>query len=1458
MVSVGELVKPYSHSQMEITTWLDDFDNAIIALYGEGITDVRKIACISSFIGDEGKTVVNNFSANQKDTYAHLRQALMDHYQQSVNITVERHKFHTMCQDNGEMIESFVTRLRTQASKCNFVIEHEHTCMDTTQDPPRQQHVVNLSLNISDQFIRDRLVCGVNNQQIRTKLLRERNLTLASAVETVKAIETANAHVQKLFNETPVHQIKQNRKNRNTKPQLKCDSSGKGNSSCGRCGGQKHPKAKCPAIKAVCHECNCVGHYKKMCRSKKKVHDIEHSEKCYSNTSHTDDERAFMGSIDCEIAIHCVDWVQETELEGATVQFKIDTGAQANVLPLSLFKKHFESSKYLSKSQVKLTGYGGGNIPVSGEVILNCKINDISVKSKFIVVPLNVKPVLGLHTSRELGLVNTSVSAVRARDDNGELKVSGSHNSSESEIDYHQVNHPQSHHHKGGEGLSQMGEKKSEKSRVIQFRVQNEPNSEMEKCDGTEPYISNPYQLVPVNECKVDHVTNTYRYDELCKKFKDVFCNQEVGCISQPYDIKLSDNAAPAVHAPRKTPFTLTDKVVTELHRMEKLNVLKKVDEATEWVNSMTVTEKPGGQIRICIDPTDLNRAIIREHSPHPSEEEIMTRLSGSTIFSKLDAKDGYWHVPLTERSSYLTTFNTLIGRFRYLRLPFGLKSANEVFQKRMTQIYEKLDGVEVVFDDILVHGSTQEEHDRRLMSALECSRKAGVKLNKSKCKFGLREVTYLGRVISAKGVKPDPDKIRDVLDMPKPTDRTGVQRILGMINFLAKFIPNMSTITQPLRILLVKETEFVWTSQQDKALEEIKRVLTSSPVLAFYNPKKEVQLLCDASQSGLGTCLLQEGKPIAYASRSLTPAQTRYAQIEKELLAIVFGCERFHQYVYGKDIEVHSDHKPLLSIVNKMNIGQAPPRIQRLLLRLLRYSVNLKFIPGKLLNIPDTLSRAFVSRPPSESDVSLHEEAELMVHSFIANLNCTDEFKHKLRVETRDDPVLRYVKQYVKDGWPNSIKDVIEPAKSYHSLRDNLFDVDDILLFGTRIIIPRKLRPELLERIHIGHQGQSRCKSLARKSVYWRHMNDDIDQMVRGCQSCLERRSIPKKEPLVPDSVPDRAWQRISVDILTLKGRKYQLITDYFSKYPEVQMLPVNPTSRNCIEHLQSVCSRFGLPERVRSDGDPLYTSNEFDKFCENYDIEHQLSSAGYSQSNGFIERHIRTIKDLLYKSEDMFLALLQYRNTPVGTDLPSPAKLLFNRDLRTKVPTCSSLLVTESDKKYKEILNKRVDKMKQQYDQHSTPRDDFVSGQLVCYRDNLSDKIWKPGKILTPRSDANGRSYVLLSQAGNQILRNKRLLTADYSRRQLTVIPDHDNHVTPANTNPVIPEGTVNIPSTAPAPPAVLTGNSAPGTSMTTADPVSPARSLPARAPPPPSELRRSARTRTHTPKCRLSCCR
>ena len=320
--------------------------------------------------------------------------------------------------------------------------------------------------------------------------------------------------------------------------------------------------------------------------------------------------------------------------------------------------------KLLSESSVKLTGYGGANIPASGEIDLDCKLNNHSVNSKFIVVPLHVKPVLGLHTSYRLGLVNPnpSVSAVSESKEKHsgsireKIKVSGTHNRfKSSEIDNHKdTDHSLSHtqRHKGGAENSLMGEeqwgKQCEKSRVNKSRVQSEPSSEQVKSDGLKPYIPNPYPSVQASESTervVEQVTNTSRYEELSRQFADVFSNQEVGCISQPYDIKLVENSTPAVHAPRRTPFTLADKVKNELHRMEKLNVLKKVDEATEWVNSMTVTEKPNGQIRVCLDPTDLNRAIIRENSPLPSDEEIMTRLGGSVLFSMLDARDGYWQV---------------------------------------------------------------------------------------------------------------------------------------------------------------------------------------------------------------------------------------------------------------------------------------------------------------------------------------------------------------------------------------------------------------------------------------------------------------------------------------------------------------------------------------------------------------------------------------------------------------------------------------------------------------------------------------------------------------------------------------------------------------------------------------------------------------------------------------------
>lgn len=249
---------------------------------------------------------------------------------------------------------------------------------------------------------------------------------------------------------------------------------------------------------------------------------------------------------------------------------------------------------------------------------------------------------------------------------------------------------------------------------------------------------------------------------------------------------------------------------------MEAMGVVVKVEEPTDWVNSFVVVEKPKSkQLRICLDPRPLNKAILREHFQLPTLDDIATRLHGAKVFSKLDANHGYWQISLDRESQLLTTFNTPFGRYCYTRLPFGIKSAQEVFQKRMYQLFGDLPGVET---DIEIHGRTEEEHKQRLTSVLKRCQEVHSTLNEEKCQFGVRQVTYLGHCISADGITPDENRVKAILAMPPPKDKKGVERLMGTLNYVSKFIPNMSTITEHMRVLLGKDVPFTWTWEQEAA----------------------------------------------------------------------------------------------------------------------------------------------------------------------------------------------------------------------------------------------------------------------------------------------------------------------------------------------------------------------------------------------------------------------------------------------------------------------------------------------------------------------------------------------------------------------------------------------------------------------------------------------------------------
>ena len=602
-----------------------------------------------------------------------------------------------------------------------------------------------------------------------------------------------------------------------------------------------------------------------------------------------------------------------------------------------------------------------------------------------------------------------------------------------------------------------------------------------------------------------------------------------------------------------------------------------------------------------------------------------------------------------------------------------------------------------------------------------------------------------------------------------------------------------MSELTAPMRQLLHKNVHFSWSHEQDRALTEIKKVLSNAPVLGFYDVKKEVTLACDASSSGLGSCLLQEDRPIAYASRSLTEAQKSYAQIEKELLAIVFGAERFNQYIYGKEVTVLTDHKPLINCLKKP-IHSSPVRIQRLLLRLQRYHLKLRYVPGKFLFIPDMLSRAYVTdNKQTDSERVLENEANIMIHTVIRNINCSEYMRNKIIAETASDPVLSQVKLYIHEGWPDKVSNCHENAKFYWSTRAHLVYNEGLILYLDRIVIPKTLRAEILNRIHEGHQGRERCKILARKSVYWGGMNADIDRIVDGCEPCLLRRNRPPREPLKPHPVPDRAWQKLAIDLFTIGGIRYQLITDYFSKWIELARVPINAVTNDVIKHLKLVFSRFGIPQTVFSDGDSLYTSHLFKKFCSEYEFNHDYSSAGYPRSNGQVERKIQHIKNIIAKclkdGSDLDLALLQYRNTPLSTDIDSPAMLLMNRQLRTKLPCMSRSLNTKHDSENRELLKSAQCQAKKYFDRNVVnERKMFKNNDLIRYRDNLASSIWKSGQIVKA---VNSRSYELVNSEGNIIRRNSCLLITDKTRKSHSTVPPDDiskmNTRTPTPARPV-----------------------------------------------------------------------
>ena len=672
-----------------------------------------------------------------------------------------------------------------------------------------------------------------------------------------------------------------------------------------------------------------------------------------------------------------------------------------------------------------------------------------------------------------------------------------------------------------------------------------------------------------------------------------------------------------------------------------------------------------------------------------------------------------------------------------------------------MTEMFEDIDGVEVVVDDILVWGTNETEHDSRLIKVLDRARLRNLKLNKTKCQFKKQEITYLGLVLTKDGLKPDPRKTQAIIDMTPPTSREALQRFLGMITYLSKFIPNLSQTAAPLRALLEKDTEWQWHQEHLQSFSTLKHLASSAPALAYFNPSHPVKLSVDASSKGLGAVLLQNDHPIAYASRALTDTQQRYAQIEKEMLAVVFGCTKFHDYIYGMpDVEVESDHKPLEAILRKP-LHQAPLRLQKMIMTTQKYSLNVTYRPGKQLVLADTLSRAYLP----ECGGSLEEKFDI---NTLQTLPISDTKLHQLTEETKRDSHLQQLASVITTGLPETKQDVPANCLPYWNYRDELSVCNDLIFKGEKIVIPKRMQREMLDIIHSSHLGVEKCKKRARDVMFWPGMAAQIQDTVANCHICSAYQRNNSKEPMIAHEIPTRPWSQVGTDLFEINNQKYLVMVDYYSGFIEINLLQNGTTSKQIVAHCKSQFSRHGIPDRLITDNGPQFSSTMFKEFSKCYGFEHQTASPHYPQSNGMAEKAVQTAKNLIKKAildkRDPYLALLEYRNTPISDTLGSPAQRLMGRRTKTLLPTTAKLLqpkLINPQSVFRELRNRKT-LQKFYYDRHTTALKPFSVGDKVMMK---AKGKWEPAIVIAISQDGP-RSYIVKTPTGQSYRRNRRHL--------------------------------------------------------------------------------------------------
>ena len=721
-----------------------------------------------------------------------------------------------------------------------------------------------------------------------------------------------------------------------------------------------------------------------------------------------------------------------------------------------------------------------------------------------------------------------------------------------------------------------------------------------------------------------------------------------------------------------------------------------------------------------------------------------------------------------------------------------GLSASSDEWCRRSDKAIQGIPGCQKIVDDILVAAKTKEELLERLALVFEGCRKAGVTLSRKKLKIG-REIAFAGFIVNETGVKPNAQKIEGIKSFPTPTNVSELKSFLGMVGQLDMFLPDLTHAKGPLHDLTKKGIAWQWLDVHQNAFDKTKEILTADMINHHYDEALPVELLTDASRlKGLGFALTQRepsGKLriISCGSRSLSPAETRYAVCELEMLAIEWSMnKKCAWWLRGcPDFKVVTDHRPLLGVFEKGLDEIENTRLQRMRLKLQGYSMKVDWIEGKKHQLADALSRAPLFAPPEDEDEREELACRSLRASVIENMCKSDETccatcgiattmtddcgtgidKNLLDLIDKaksDKDYQQIVTAFKKGDLPEKLPQS-HPARQYASVWEDisLFDEYPLLVYqGHRIIVPQSCRKGILEILHRPHTGQVKTKRNAKALYYWPGMNNDIKRITEQCDQCRLHLRSQSNEPL-QQTVAERGFQMLSTDLFEALGQKFIVIADRYSGMVFCEKLN-SETTTAVTKKLQELFDRMSaLPQSLRTDGGPCFKSQEFKDWCDKLGIVPDKSSPHNHRSNGHAEANVKKCKELLLKCEkftpDFYSRLRELNNTPFQGEFTS-TQLFYGRRQRGELPALPCAY-DNVDRDAADIERQGLrDKAKEYHDSRSRTLPSLTPNTKVWVQDPQS-KLWNISGVITSVT-RNGRTYLLTLDNGREYYRNRKFV--------------------------------------------------------------------------------------------------